>query len=109
MAGQKASAWAVEKANAQSGLCIIESPRRLLRYYSRGLRQKAGRSGNAWLPSGPHLGESPIGGPGNRWFFGTGLAARVSVKTGCVDFLLSPAEIAEKIRRIGEERARSKD
>jgi chemotaxis response regulator CheB len=32
-----------------------------------------------------------------------------AVKTGCVDFLLSPAEIADKIRRIGEERARSKD
>ena len=29
-----------------------------------------------------------------------------AVKTGCVDFLLSPAEIADKIRRIGEERAR---
>jgi len=32
-----------------------------------------------------------------------------AVKTGCVDFLLSPAEIADEIRRIGEERARSKD
>ena len=32
-----------------------------------------------------------------------------AVKTGCVDFLLSPAEIADKIRRIGEERGRSKD
>jgi chemotaxis response regulator CheB len=32
-----------------------------------------------------------------------------AVKTGCVDFLLSPAEIANEIRRIGEERARSKD
>jgi hypothetical protein len=31
------------------------------------------------------------------------------VKTGYVDFLLSPAEIADEIRRIGEERARSKD
>ncbi|MCY2994289.1 MAG: chemotaxis protein CheB [Planctomycetota bacterium] len=31
-----------------------------------------------------------------------------AVKTGCVDFLLEPAEIAEKIRRIGEERAGSK-
>jgi chemotaxis response regulator CheB len=31
-----------------------------------------------------------------------------AVKTGCVDFLLAPAEIAEKIRRIGEERAGSK-
>ena len=29
-----------------------------------------------------------------------------AVKTGCVDFLLSPAEIADKIRRIGEEHAR---
>ena len=34
---------------------------------------------------------------------------RSAVKTGCVDFLLSPAEIADEIRRIGEERARSKD
>jgi len=33
---------------------------------------------------------------------------RSAVKTGCVDFLLSPAEIAHEIRRIGEERARSK-
>jgi chemotaxis response regulator CheB len=32
-----------------------------------------------------------------------------AVKTGCVDFLLSPAEIADEIRRIGVERARSKD
>ena len=32
-----------------------------------------------------------------------------AVKTGCVDFLLSPAEIADEIRRIGEERGRSKD
>ena len=32
-----------------------------------------------------------------------------AVKTGCVDFLLSPAEIAAEIRRIGEERARSND
>jgi len=32
-----------------------------------------------------------------------------AVKTGCVDFLLSPAEIAAEIRRIGEERARSHD
>jgi chemotaxis response regulator CheB len=34
---------------------------------------------------------------------------RSAVKTGYVDFLLSPAEIADEIRRIGEERARSKD
>jgi two-component system, chemotaxis family, protein-glutamate methylesterase/glutaminase len=32
-----------------------------------------------------------------------------AVKTGCVDFLLSPAEIADEIRRIAEERARSKN
>ena len=32
-----------------------------------------------------------------------------AVKTGYVDFLLSPAEIADEIRRIAEERARSKD
>ena len=30
-----------------------------------------------------------------------------AVKTGCVDFLLSPAGIADEIRRIGKERARS--
>ena len=30
-----------------------------------------------------------------------------AVKTGCVDFLLSPAGIADEIRRIGEKRARS--
>ena len=32
-----------------------------------------------------------------------------AVKTGCVDFLLSPVEIAAKIRRIGEQRARPGD
>lgn len=32
-----------------------------------------------------------------------------AVRTGCVDFLLSPAEIADKLRSIGEERARSED
>jgi two-component system chemotaxis response regulator CheB len=30
-------------------------------------------------------------------------------KTGCVDLLLSPAEIAEQLRRIGEERTRFKN
>ena len=30
-----------------------------------------------------------------------------AVKTGCVDFLLSPAGIADEIRRIGKKRARS--
>jgi hypothetical protein len=31
------------------------------------------------------------------------------MKTGCVDFLLSPAGIADEIRRIGKKRARSND